>query len=64
MKSWKTTASALVVIIAVILKTFFPEQEAALDQAIAWASAAGLLAARDNNVTSEQAGASNLKRLR
>lgn len=64
MKSWKTTAAGLIAIAAIIIETFFPEHRDVFAKVIAAATAAGLLAARDNNVTSEQAGASNLKRLR
>lgn len=61
MKSWKTTTAGIIAIAAIIVETFWPQHSALLGKIISAATAAGLLVARDNNVTSEQAGASNFK---
>lgn len=57
MKSWKTTLTAIIVIAGAIVDSFFPEYREILIKVIAAATAAGLYAARDNDKTSEQAGA-------
>lgn len=63
MRSWKTTAAGIAALALIIAESFYPEYSAIIAKLIAAATAAGLLAARDNGVTSEQAGASNIKRL-
>lgn len=57
MKSWKTTTAGIVALLAVLVKYYWPEHSSMFAEIIAVATAAGLIAARDNNVSSEQAGA-------
>lgn len=56
MKSWKTTLSGVAALAALAVKHFWPQYAPLADQAMTVAVAGGLLAARDNNVTSEDAG--------
>lgn len=55
--SWKTSAAGLVAIISTAVSNFKPEWSPIVNQIIGIAVGLGLLSARDNNVTSEQAGA-------
>lgn len=58
MKSWKTTVSGVGALVCQVLAIFLPPEYASkCAQAGAVFVAFGLMAARDNNVTSEQAGA-------
>ena len=57
MKSWKTSLAGLIAIAAPICASIWPKYADAILKASTAAAGCGLLAARDNNVTSEQAGA-------
>jgi hypothetical protein len=57
MKSWKTTLTGILAIAAAAVGYFKPEWSAALNSLAAILGGLGLTAARDNGVTSEQAGA-------
>jgi len=57
MKSWKTTVAGVIALGGTLLAQFFPEFAKLGGFLAAFGSGAGLLFARDNNVTSEQAGA-------
>lgn len=57
LKSWKTTLAGLISLAAAIVPAFWPEHTATMAKVAGVAASVGLLAARDNNVTSEQAGA-------
>lgn len=57
LKSWKTSLAGIIAIVTVIVEIYFPEYAPGLAKLAAAAVGAGLLAARDNNVSSEQAGA-------
>jgi len=56
-KSWKTTVAGLITLGAALVPVAFPQYADICTKVVAAATAAGLLAARDNNVTSKQAGA-------
>lgn len=53
MKSWRTNLSAVAVIIGIVINHFWPEHGDLVNKIMAAAVAYGLLAARDNRVTSE-----------
>lgn len=55
MKSWKTTVSGAGVLVCGLVAIFFPEWAGKCAAAGSLLSAFGLMAARDNNVTSEMA---------
>lgn len=55
--SWKTGLSGLIVLAATIVPTIWPEYSALMVQIVGIATSLGLLVARDNNVTSKEAGA-------
>lgn len=55
--SWKTGLAGIIGLAAVIVPQFFPAYAAIMAQIATVAASLGLLAARDNGVTSEQAGA-------
>lgn len=57
MKSWKTTLGGIVGIVMLAVKYYWPQHSAILTEFIALATSLGLIAARDNNVSSEEAGA-------
>lgn len=57
LKSWKTTLAGIIGLAALIVEIYFPEYAPGLAKLTAAAISAGLIAARDNNVSSEQAGA-------
>ncbi len=63
MKSWKTTSAGILAIVGGIVRFYFAiksgniTEEAVMTTATAIVSGIGLLFARDNNVTSEEAGA-------
>lgn len=57
MKSWKTSVAGLVALAGVVIVHFWPEHSALVTKLIATATALGLLSARDNKVSSEEAGA-------
>lgn len=63
MKSWKTTSAGILAIVGGIVRFYFAvkagqfTEEAITTSLTAVLSGIGLLFARDNNVTSEQAGA-------
>jgi hypothetical protein len=54
--SWKTSAAGIVAIAGTAISQFKPEWAGLFSQVVAIATGIGLLSARDNNVTSEQAG--------
>jgi hypothetical protein len=54
--SWKTSAAGIVAVAAVVITQFFPQYHDLFDKVVGVAVGLGLLAARDNNVTSKQAG--------
>lgn len=56
MKSWKTSVAGLLVLIGGGLAQFFPEYAKLAGLLTHVGAGFGLLAARDNNVSSEQAG--------
>lgn len=55
--SWKTNLAGIVAIVSACLSHFFPEYSEVWKTLIGAATGLGLLSARDNGVTSEQAGA-------
>lgn len=55
--SWKTSAAGFIAIAGTAISQFKPEWAGLFSQIVAIATGIGLLSARDNNVTSEQAGA-------
>jgi hypothetical protein len=57
MKSWKTTLAGLLGLAAVVLPIFAPEAAPLAAKIGTAATAVGLMAARDNDVSSEKAGA-------
>lgn len=61
MKSWKTTAAGVVAIAAQFVAFRWPEYAPLAAKVTALMAGLGLMAARDNNVTSEQAGAGPAK---
>ena len=56
-KSWKTTITGIVVLGGILISYIWPEHSGIVTTLTAAATGLGLLSARDNNVTSEQAGA-------
>ncbi len=56
MKSWKTSLAGIVALAAVVVTHFWPEHSPLVNKLMATAVALGLLSARDNNVTSKEAG--------
>lgn len=56
MKSWKTTLAGLIALAGPIAASLWPQHAAEILKISAIAGGAGLVAARDNNVSSEQAG--------
>jgi len=59
MKSWKTSLSGIAVLAGIAVSHFFPEHAGFVNKLMAAAVALGLISARDNKVTSEQANAKN-----
>ncbi len=57
MKSWKTSLCGVLILVGGIVSKFFPEYGNYGAAAMALGSGLGLIFARDNSVTSEQAGA-------
>jgi len=59
MKSWKTTLAGIIALLGPIAASIWPQHAAEILKISAIAGGAGLVAARDNNVSSEQAGATD-----
>lgn len=57
LKSWKTTLAGSIGIALAIVKYVWPEHSSFFVELIALATSAGLIAARDNNRSSEDVGA-------
>jgi hypothetical protein len=57
MKSWKTTLAGAVALAVALVAQFWPEYSELLGRVTAVLVGLGLLAARDNGVSSEAAGA-------
>jgi hypothetical protein len=57
MKSWKTTLGGLALVICQVGAVIWPEYAGKFTSIGSILGGAGLIAARDNNVTSEKAGA-------
>lgn len=55
--SWKTTLTGIIAIASVIAAIYFPEHAEAITKISGVLVGLGLISARDNNVSSEQAGA-------
>jgi len=55
--SWKTTTAGILSIATIIVHNWAPQYAHALDSIFGIAVSFGLVAARDNNVTSEDVGA-------
>lgn len=57
MKSWRTNITGLAVLAGVVVSHFWPEHSDLVNKLMAAAVGLGLMSARDNKVTSEEAGA-------
>lgn len=55
--SWKTSAAGIVAVASVVIANFFPQYQDIFTKVLGVAVGLGLISARDNNVTSEDAGA-------
>jgi hypothetical protein len=55
--SWKTTTAGVLAIAAIVVQNWFPQYQGILNTVTGVAISLGLIAARDNNVTSEDVGA-------
>lgn len=55
--SWKTTAGGVLAIAAIVVQNWFPQYAGILNTISGIAVSLGLIAARDNDVSSEDAGA-------
>jgi len=56
MKSWKTSLAGIITILGPIAATLWPEYANKILSITTIVAGGGLVAARDNNVSSEQAG--------
>jgi putative Mn2+ efflux pump MntP len=54
--SWKTSSAGIAAILGTVVTQFFPEYTQTWNHILSIVVGLGLLSARDNNVTSEQAG--------
>ena len=54
--SWKTTVAGIIGLATVIIPQFFPQYQDVFNKILGVAVSLGLIAARDNNVSSKQAG--------
>ena len=57
MKSWKTTFTGIVVVAGIIVAHYWPDHTELVANLTTALVGLGLIAARDNNVSSESAGA-------
>ena len=55
--SWKTTAAGVLAIAAIVVQNWLPQYQGILNTVTGIAVSLGLIAARDNGVTSEDVGA-------
>lgn len=55
--SWKTTTAGVLAIAAIVVQNWFPQYQGILNTVTGVAISLGLIAARDNDVTSEDVGA-------
>lgn len=54
--SWKTSVTGFLAVASAVIGNFFPQYQSVFNTVSGVLAGLGLVAARDNNVTSEQAG--------